>query len=141
MSLVIYYDGILYADTRAWGGPGVSPPGNKDKVVVADNGDLIGITSGELGMPTKVLETYNSGGKFVEAGDHQTLVLKRDGSLWCWADEAYIVGPLTSKFSAVGTGSKYALGVLAHGGTVREAFKIASGLDYFTDATFRTFKP
>jgi hypothetical protein len=140
MSLVIYHDGIMYADTKAWGGPGVSPPGNKDKVLVADSGDLVGITSGALGMPTKVIESYNSGEKFVEAGDHQTLVLRRDGSVWYWADDACIVGPLTCKFSAVGTGSKYALGVLRHGGTVKEAFKIASELDYFTDKVFRTFR-
>ena len=38
MSLVVYRDGRLYADTRAWGGEGsLPPPGAKNKVVYADD--------------------------------------------------------------------------------------------------------
>ena len=139
MSLVIYRNNALYADTRAWAGPGVSPVGAKDKVVIAKDGALLGITSGELGMPARVLEAYNAEERFVAGGDFCALIVKPNGELFYWADEAYMVGPLETKFAAVGTGSKYALGVLAYGGTVKRAFEIAAKLDYFTDSKYRRF--
>lgn len=142
MSLVVYRDGKLYADTRAWGGEGSLPsPGAKNKVVYADDGALIGITSASLGETTDILRAYNAGKTWVENGSFAAIIVKPDiPGYFYWLDASHIVGPFDETHFAVGTGAKYALGALETGAEIAEVFRAAAKYDYFTDSVFRTFE-
>jgi hypothetical protein len=141
MSLVIFKDGNLYADTRAWGGEGGSPtPGAKNKVLYANDGSMIGATSATLGAGVEALNAYNAGEQCVDGGDFYGLVVKPGvPGYFYWVDDKPLAGPFTEPFFAVGSGAKYALGALSAGGTVKDAFKAAAKYDWFSRAEYRTF--
>lgn len=141
VSLVIYKDGKLYADTKAWGGEGSRPsPGAKDKVYYAEDGAMIGVTSAVVNEGYDVVSAYNRGKTWIEGGSFCALVVKPgvDGYFF-WNETAHITGPFREPFFAVGTGAKYALGALEAGGSIEDAFRAASKYDYFSDSVFRTF--
>lgn len=142
MSLVVYRDGKLYADTRSWGGESSIPsPGAKNKVVYAADGAMIGITTASLGETTDILAAYNAGKTWVESGSFAALIVKPDvPGYFYWLDASHMIGPFDEPHHAVGTGSKYALGALEAGAEIAEVFRAAAKYDYFTDSTFRTFE-
>lgn len=141
MSLVIYYGGDLYADTRAWGGDGgCATPGAKNKVLYANDGAMIGATSASIGAGLAALNAYNDGEIFVEGGDFYGLVVKPGvPGYFYWIDDKPVSGPFNEPFFAVGSGAKYALGALSAGGTIKDAFKAAARFDWFSRAEFRKF--
>ena len=141
MSLVIYYGGDLYADTRAWGGGGGEPtPGSKNKVLYASDGAMVGATSAVIGAGVLALAAYNDGEAVVEGGDFYALVVKPGvPGYFYWVDDRPVSGPFVEPYFAVGSGAKYALGVLFAGGTIREAFKAAAKFDWFSRAEYRKF--
>jgi len=142
MSLVVYRDGVLYADTRAWGGESNLPsPGAKNKVVYADDGAMLGITSGSLGEASNVLAAYNDGLTQVEDGAFSAIVVKPGvPGYFYWLDGYPITGPFEEPFYAIGTGAKYALGALEANAEIAEVFRAAAKYDYFSDGVYRTFK-
>lgn len=142
MSLVVYRDGKLYADTRAWGGESsIASPGAKNKVVYADDGAMIGITSANLGEWVDVLAAYNAGKSYVDNGSFQAIIVKPgiDGYFY-WLDDKHMTGPYTEPHYAIGSGAKYALGALEVGAEIADVFRAAGKYDYFTDSVFRTFE-
>ena len=143
MSLVVYRDGVLYADTRAWGGDSSAPsPGGKDKVLKADDGALIGITTAVVGCAHDILAAYNAGKTFVDGGNFRAIVVKPGvAGYFYWNDDCHLSGPFLEPHFAVGSGAKYALGALEAGAPMDQVYRAAAKYDYFTDSVFRTFTP
>jgi hypothetical protein len=141
MSLVVYRDGRLYADTKAWGGEASLPsPGSKNKIVYADDGAMIGVTSASLGEAKSVLAAYNDGSSTVDDGAFTALIVKPGiPGYFYWLDDHEMLGPFDEPYFAVGSGAKYALGALEVGAPIADVFRAAAKHDYFTDSVFRTF--
>lgn len=141
MSLVVFQGGRLYADTKAWGGSSSLPsPGCKNKVVYANDGAMLGITTAVVGEGADVLAAYNAGKDQVDGGSFVALVVKPGvAGYFYWIDERHLAGPFDEPHFAVGSGAKYALGALDAGASISEVFRIAAAREPFTDSTFRTF--
>lgn len=133
MSCVAYKDGVLAGDSRAYGGDYQSSPGQKAKIHRLPDGSVVGITSAVLGMPERYTEWLRNGadlGKFGEGSpDCCVMMVKPNGDLFIAQDGLYFSGPIKSRFHAIGSGAKYALGAMAVGATAVGAISAACQFD------------
>ncbi|NUS39404.1 MAG: hypothetical protein HOQ02_10330 [Lysobacter sp.] len=133
MSCAAYKDGVLAADTRAYGGSWQASPGQKAKIHLLEDGTRVAITSATVGAPDRFLAWLKAGAVPEEfgAGDPacSVLLVKPDGSVFLARDSLYFSGPLDCKQYAIGSGCDYALGAMAMGASAEDAVRIACQLD------------
>lgn len=143
MSVVVYRNGVLAADSRAYGGRGQCSPGEKRKVHQLPDGGRVGIVSAKLGEPERFLAWIKDGADPTawagEKPDLRALLVKADGSVFLFEDGPYPSGPITcDAFYAIGSGSDFALGAMAMGATAQEAVGVAIRFDPNSGGTVAT---
>lgn len=133
MTTIVFRDGIMAADTRAYAGD-KQPIGRKRKIQRLDDGTLIGVTSTTAGGGEALIEWWKQGRpKDFELPAHFTLlVVNAKGEVYYACNTRFISGPLTGDWWAIGSGEQYAAGALHRGATAREAVEVACDLDAWT---------
>lgn len=142
MSVVAYCNGVLAADSAAYGGDYQPSPGAKCKVFKLADGRRVGITSGKLGQPERFL-AYLEGRLPLEdaekvSWDVRAMIIEADGTLYLAEDSVHMAGPIRPTFYAIGTGSKYALGAMACGASAAQAVQAAIRFDPHCGGEVRT---
>lgn len=132
MSVVVYKNGVMAADTRAYGGD-AHPVGSKHKIHRLEDGSLLGITSNVPGQSESLRAWINNGcdseDMVIANPSFSAIWVKTDGSVWLFWDSFSPAGPLTGEFFTIGSGRKYAMGALELGVEVEEAVAVAIKLD------------
>lgn len=145
MSCVLYAEGALWADGRAWGGQGCVTPGGKRKVHLLPNGNAVGIVSAVVGEPERFLAWLTAGADPEawkgDKPDLRAILLRPDGTLLLYDDSIWPSGPITTDLYAIGSGSDFALGAMSAGAAPLQALAIAARWDVNTGAPFATVKP
>lgn len=133
MSVVVYKDGILAADTRAYGGRGQTSPGQKAKIHRLEDGTRVGIVSAVLGEPERFLSWLKDGADRTkwtgDKPDLRALIIRPNGEVFLADDSIWFSGPIECATYAIGSGSDYALGAMAMGATAKQAVYVACDLD------------
>lgn len=134
MSVVAYKDGILAADSKAYGGDYQPSPGIKMKIHRLSDGSRIGITSAILGMPERYALWLENGANPSEFGegapDCCVLMIKPNGDVYLADTGLYFSGPIQCESHAIGSGAKFAIGAMAAGASAAEAVEVACRYDY-----------
>ena len=145
MTTIVFRDGIMATDSRAYSGDN-SPIGFKKKLHVLPNRALVA-SSGHGGQTDAFakwcIQAVNKG-HFLPARAHhrigvQALLVWTDGTVHYW-DSRCFTGALEARFFAIGSGKEFALGALHAGATAEEAVRIASEYDSLTGGPIQTAK-
>lgn len=132
MSVVTYRDNMMVADSRAYSGSH-RPIGNKLKLAALDDGSVVGVVSGTVGLTEAIIKWIKSPDTEDFPSDGETsfdaLVVNPQGEATFYSDTPYPSGPLKADYFAIGTGASYALGAMAHGATAAQACAIAARHD------------
>lgn len=139
MTTIVYRDGVLAADTRAYSG-GNTPIGQKVKIRALSNGELIGVSTPEPGVGEAIMDWYAAGAKENKKptvpDNFHFIAVRPDGTALMGIDSLHLTGPLTAPWFAVGSGSHYAMTALHLGKSAVEAVRIAAEFDAWTKAPF-----
>lgn len=145
MSVIVLHEGVMAADSKAWGGRGSVSPGRKRKLHLLDDGTRVGIVSADLGEPERFLAWYRAGADPAAwTGDKpslRALVVKPDGSAHLFDDSAWASGPIESTTFAIGSGGEYALGAIAMGASAARAVEVAISLDVHSGGPVDELQP
>lgn len=133
MTTIVYRDGVMAADSRAYAGD-KQPIGFKRKIHKLDDGTMIGATSVWPGAGEGIIEWWKAGcPKDFKLPDSFTmLAVKANGEVYYASNSPFVSGPLSGDWWAIGSGEQYAAGALAMGATPYVAVAIASDLDAWT---------
>lgn len=133
MSVVAYKDGVLAADSKAYGGSWCASPGTKAKIHRLDDGTRFGVTSSVIGIPDRLVAWIKDGAVPEKWGtgevDARILMVKPNGDVFLASNSLYFSGPLTCDCYAVGSGCDYALGAMLFGASAEDAVRVAMKLD------------
>lgn len=134
MSVICFRDGVLAADSRAYGGHGCPSPGVKSKLHRLDDGSRVGVVSAKLGHPEKFVAWLRAGGDPAEwvgdLPDLRAIVVRPDGAVHLYDDNIWASGPIgPADFFALGSGTEYALGAMHMGASAAEAVEAAIRFD------------
>lgn len=134
MTTVVYRDGIMAADSRAYSGD-KHPIGNKVKIRRLPDGTLLGASSTLPGAGETVLDWYANGQEeeTILPAHFTLLVAKTNGDVFYANDDRIFSGPLTGDFFSIGSGEQYAHGALLMGACAVEAVRAACLADAWTD--------
>lgn len=144
MTTIAYRDGVLAADSKAYGGRYCASPGEKVKLHRITDGRcagwIVGISTNNVGGDAMILDWINRGAPLPTTSDtkpDQFIVLAVDpgGSLHLANDNYAFSGPIKADRYAVGSGADFALGAMAMGATAEQAIEVASSLDPHTGGT------
>lgn len=145
MSIVVYKDGILAADTRAYGGRGQTSPGQKAKIHRLEDGTRVGIVSAVLGEPEKFLAWMKEGADRTkwtgDKPDLRALIIHPNGEVFLADDSIWFSGPIECATYAIGSGGDFALGAMAMGASAKQAVYVACDLDVHCGAPVQTLEP
>ncbi|QIG75590.1 putative HslV family peptidase protein [Rhizobium phage RHph_Y2_17_1] len=134
MSVVVYHDGVMAADSRAYGGD-PHPIGNKRKIHRLPDGGLVGITSNRIGMPEAFRDWLAAGsdrGAAMPAEpSFDAIHVTPEGQVFLYNDGYTPSGPLAGQTFTIGSGKKYALGAIQMGATAVEAVEAAMACDFW----------
>lgn len=137
MTTIVYRDGLMAADTRAYSG-NPTPIGNKQKIHRLPDGSIVGVSTVEPGMSEAFVAWLAAGGNPEEI-EHlsdklklQAILVKSNGSVFYYCDNIMPSGPLFGPFFAIGSGDQYALGALSCGATADAAVMVAAQHDSYT---------
>lgn len=138
MTTIVFRDGILASDTRAFSGHS-TPIGDKQKIFQHErSGALIGISTNTPGLGEQVAAWFlddknpdlapglgpNDGLDAIE--------IDVDGNVFVYNDSLNPTGPLDAPFFAVGSGANYALGAMIMGATAAQGVETAMRCDPWT---------
>lgn len=134
MSVVVYKDGILAADSKAYGGSYQSSPGWKRKIHRLVDGSRLGVTTAVLGTGERFVAWMNAGADPAAwVGepkiDLRAIIIKPDGSVFLADDSLYFSGPIECSSYAIGSGAPYAIGAMAEGASAERAVDVAKMFD------------
>lgn len=131
MSVIVYRDGVMAADTRAYSGD-ATPIGHKMKIFRLKDGSLVGFSTTKPGLSEAMVAWFNAespeGPPPVEM-NFSALLVKPNGEVFYYNDSISPSGPLVGPYFAVGSGDHYALGALACGAAATEAVEVACQFD------------
>lgn len=136
MSTVVYKNGVMAADTRAWSGD-PAPIGQKMKIHRLDDGSLLGVTTSLPGHAEAVVKWFKDGrveGLEPAEADFAALHVLQNGEVYYYADRWTPSGPLTGDHFAIGSGARYAVGAMTYGASASEAVRVAIQNDVFSGA-------
>ncbi|QIG69051.1 putative HslV family peptidase protein [Rhizobium phage RHph_N1_10] len=136
MSVVVYHDGVMAADSRAYSGDAHSI-GYKRKIHRLKEGpfagSLLGICSNVVGLPEEFKAWLERGASREDhAPDNpsfEAILVKPNGEAFFYNDAYFCSGPLDNTTFTLGSGKKYALGALKMGASITEAIEIAKECD------------
>jgi hypothetical protein len=131
MSVIVYRDGVMAADSRAYSGC-TTPIGAKMKIHRLNDGSLLGITSSVVGIPEAVVAWFNKGEDInchPVPAEFDALLVRPSGEVFFYSDGFYPSGPLVGPYWSTGSGERYAMGAMAFGATAIQAAAVASGFD------------
>lgn len=145
MTTIVYKDGIMAADTRAFGFD-KCPVGKKTKVYKLDDGRLIGVSTALIGIPNAVRKWANEGMKRDaipmaidrEKVDFEAIIVSADGSCVLLDGNWLPSDPVQSPYYAIGSGKEYALAALLLDCDAKRAVEVASKLDPWTSNDIET---
>jgi ATP-dependent protease HslVU (ClpYQ) peptidase subunit len=141
MSVVVYKDGVMAGDSRAYGGdPHLI--GSKRKIHRLQDGSLLGITSNQVGMSERIRDWVADGmdvNEVMPAGPcFDAILVRPNGEVFVFNDGYYPSGPLTAESFSIGSGKKYASGAIQMGAGVTEAVNAAIACDMWCGAPIHT---
>lgn len=134
MSVVVLRDGVLAADSRAYGGHGQFSPGSKAKIHDLGAGRRVGVVSAKLGEPERFVAWLKGGGDPAtwtgDKPDLRAILVEADGSVFLFEDSPWASAPMTpNAYVAIGSGSDVALGAMFAGATAERAVEAAIHFD------------
>lgn len=134
MSVIVYHDGVMAADTRAYSGSS-HPVGNKMKIHRLADGSLLGLSSSTPGLPEEFKAWLERGADREDYApaevDIEALLIAPDGKAYLYTDSYFRCGPLIGDTFTIGSGKKYALGAIKAGCDAEEAVHVAIACDPF----------
>jgi ATP-dependent protease HslVU (ClpYQ) peptidase subunit len=134
VSVVVYKDGVMAADSRAYSG-GSHPIGTKKKIHRLTDGSLLGITSNQIGLPEAVRDWIDQGARrdalLPDQPSFTAIHVLTNGEIYFYDDSYVPSGPITTSEITIGSGMKYALGALKMGATAYEAVEVAKQCDFY----------
>lgn len=141
MTTIAYRDGVLAADSKAYGGLYKGSPGAKAKLHKIASGDLagwiVGISTNNVGGDKLLLAWLEAGAPLpssdsVKPDQFTILALNPAGELFLANDNLSLSGPICSEFYAIGSGDDFAMGAMAMGADAAQAVGIAALFDCHT---------
>lgn len=140
MTTIVYRDGVLAADSRAYSGARHSG-GQKAKIFITDRGTLIGCSTNQPGLAEafarwRMMSTDSMEFEFDKEPSFSALEILPDGRWLLFEDSLFPSGPISGDFIAVGSGAEYALGALSLGATAVAAVEVAAGFDVWTGCPY-----
>lgn len=136
MSTIVYKDGDLASDSKAYGGKGMPSPGLKTKARRLEDGTRVGVATAIIGMAERFTAWLEAGGDPAAWGqgdvDLRALVIRPDGGLFLYDDGLWPSGPIQTDRYAIGSGSEYAMAAMVMGADIRRAVEVAAELDPHT---------
>lgn len=140
MTTIVYRNGFLAADTRAYSGD--KPPiGQKTKIFRNDAKQLAcGTSSSVVGIGEHFWKWLNgqiSDERFNAIFDNNeekrfTALVIEKGRVFLYDDSIFPTGPLTADYFAIGSGEEYALGALEMGASAEQAVRVACKHDIWS---------
>lgn len=140
MTTIVYRDGVLAADTRAFSGD-KTPIGRKSKIRRLKDGTLLGISSATVGEPDIFARTVELEGLdhvFAATMDVFALAITTDGRVYYFNGQRAFTGPLMGDYWAIGSGDKFALGALEMDADAVRAVQIGCKLDPWSEEPIET---
>lgn len=140
MTTIVYKDGVLAADTRAYSGDSV-PIGNKQKIFSATFPDgsssFFGISTPAPGFSEEIRKWFSMQKHpqylpDMNGRNFYALEINDKGEVFYYHNCFTPSGPLEAPYYAIGSGCEYALGALAVGVTAQEAVVAAAQHDAWT---------
>lgn len=137
MTTIVYRDGVLAADSRAYRGD-KSPLGTKVKIHRLWDGSLFGASSNCVGADTLLRRWVEEGCPSQKSGDikpdsFEMILIRPNGEVFFAHDNLDLSGPLEAPFFAIGSGEQYALGALEMGADAVRAVRVACEFDVWSD--------
>jgi ATP-dependent protease HslVU (ClpYQ) peptidase subunit len=137
MSVIVYRDGIMAADTRGWSGNS-TPIGEKMKIRRLEDGCLLGVVTDKPGQGEAMMDWFAAGCNqakrpvFNGEPNMTMLVVRPDGQAMIFSNDFHPSGPIVAPYFAIGSGERYALGAFACGAGALQAVAVAIELDTAT---------
>lgn len=140
MTTIVFRDGILAADTRAYSGDR-SPMGQKQKIFFAQHSDgsvsTFGISTPNPGFSEEIQKWFNNEKHpdfepQLNGRGFSALEIMQDGAVYFYNDNFTPSGPLRGDWFAIGSGQDFAIGALEMGATAQEAVVVAAKNDAWT---------
>lgn len=146
MTTIAYRDGILAADSLVSGE--MVRWGSTTKLAKAPCG-WIGAACGDAGAASEFMwwvesqsiepfmPPFFSAPEFKSPVDVDGLLIDGSGKIWCWAGRPRFFH-LDADFTAIGSGSKIAMGAMAMGATAEQSVAVAAQFDVYTGGKIET---
>lgn len=145
MTTIAYRDGILAADSLVSGE--MVRWGSMTKLTKAPSG-WIGAACGDAGAASEfawwmenLLPSDNYGTPVFSVPELKDpvdgLLITDKGKIWCWTGRPRFFH-LEADFTAIGSGSKIAMGAMAMGATAEQALAVAAQFDVYTGGKIET---
>lgn len=144
MTTIVYRDGVMAGDTRAYSGD-KSPIGYKAKIRRLADGTLFGVSSNNVGADA-VLQRWVEGGCVPpDSGDlkpdsFELLLVRPSGEVFYANSNLDLTGPLTADYFAIGSGNQFAQGAMAMGADARQAVQVGIDLDIWSGGPITTLE-
>lgn len=143
MSVIVYRDGVMAADTRAYSGD-ATPIGHKMKIFRLTDGSLVGIATNKPGLGEALVNWFNAGCTHEALPDGElvfsALLVRPTGDVFLYSDSPYPSGPLAGHYFAIGSGDRYALGAFAMDATAEQAVSAACMFDVWCSTPIAVLK-
>ncbi|MTH61180.1 hypothetical protein [Paracoccus litorisediminis] len=143
MTTIVYRDGVLASDTRAYSGH-ATPIGTKRKIHRRRDGAMFGVSTAAPGLSEQVARWYlddKNMDLLPQLGPEDgfdMLEIDKDGQVFIYHDSIHPTGPLTAPYFTVGSGANYAIGALEMGASAVEAVRVAITNDPWTGGHIET---
>lgn len=143
MTTIVYRDGKMAADTRAYSGS-TTPIGEKFKIEVIEYSDgsksIVGVSTPAPGLSEEIRRWFASEkhpdfepqGIGSDRRGFEAIEVTEDGEIFFYNDNFTPSGPLMTDWIAIGSGKDYAVGALSMGATAEEAVGVAINCDAWT---------
>lgn len=140
MTTIAYKDGILVSDTQlTWG----SEIHYTTKIMELSRTGLIIACAGTARYERRAHEIFNDPGwKSMDLSEKakEFSALLFDGTELYLLTGNYIPIPITDKYIAIGSGAAYALAAMSLGCSAKDAVKVASQFDVYTNDRVETYE-
>lgn len=136
MTTIVYRNGVMAGDRRAYGGD-KTPIGSKKKIHRLADGTLFGVSSNNVGADRLLRRWVEEGcpavgPDYLKPDSFELLLIRENGEVFFACNNLELTGPLEAEFYAIGSGSQYALGAMSMGAGPERAAGIAAELDIWS---------
>ena len=143
MTTIVYRDGMMSADSRAYRG-GKGWLGTKVKVY-KHKGVLVGSSSSVVGLTELIKKWIMSDSpdellRLVPPDSHIDILAVYPNGEAMFMDTSLLPAYVVNEYYAIGSGNEYAMGALAMGASSKEAVRVAAMFDPFTGNKINTIK-